>query len=183
MLSRSIITYSAPSAPLAGTSRLHRMAAYTRCPRCAVRPRRPASGSVLSLLVPSRHAVLYDPGELAGDLCAHLRHRRHWPSPLQDKLGAPNLLPPSVSSGSLNFGASPVHVFATACRFASLLDGSDRVSPAAETCTSGLSTRQSPFTLPDMTTVAFGHLHRRVSHPLERQLASLHPEGEGLWVD
>src|SRR5712692_6684350 len=90
MLSRSIITYSAPSAPLAGTSRLHRMAAYTRCPRCAVRPRRPASGSVLSLLVPSRHAVLYDPGELARDLCAHLRHRRHSPSPLQDKLGAPN---------------------------------------------------------------------------------------------
>ena len=88
---------------------------------------------------------------------AQLRHRRHWPSPLQDKLGAPNLLPPSVSSGSLNFGASPVHVFATACRFASLLDGSDRVSPAAETCTSGLSTCRSPFSSPDMATVAFGH--------------------------
>ncbi len=31
-------------------------------------PRRPTSGSVLSLLVPSRHAVLSDPGELVGDL-------------------------------------------------------------------------------------------------------------------
>ena len=31
MLSRSILTYSAPSAPLAGTSRLRRLAAYTRC--------------------------------------------------------------------------------------------------------------------------------------------------------
>jgi hypothetical protein len=28
---------------------------------------RPASGSVLSLRIPSRHAVLYDPGELVGD--------------------------------------------------------------------------------------------------------------------
>jgi hypothetical protein len=31
-------------------------------------PRRPTSGSVLSLLVPSRHAVLSDPGELLGVL-------------------------------------------------------------------------------------------------------------------
>ena len=47
--------------------------------------------------------------------------------------------------------------FATACRVASLLDGSDRVSPAAETYTSGLSTRRSPFAPPDLTTVALGH--------------------------
>jgi len=67
------------------------------------------------------------------------------------------LLPPSVSSGSLDFGAALVHSFATACRVASLLDGSDRVSPAAETCTSGLSTRRSPFAPPDITTVALGH--------------------------
>ncbi len=67
MLSRAIVTYSAPSVPLAGTPCLHHMVAYTRCPRCAFRPRRPASGSVLSLLVPSRHAVLSDPGELVGD--------------------------------------------------------------------------------------------------------------------
>ena len=31
-------------------------------------PRRPATGSVLSPLVPSQHAVLCDPGELTGDL-------------------------------------------------------------------------------------------------------------------
>ncbi len=47
--------------------------------------------------------------------------------------------------------------FATACRVASLLGGSDRVSPAAETFTSGLSTRRSPSASPDMTTVARGH--------------------------
>jgi hypothetical protein len=50
MLSRSIITYSAPSAPLAGTSRLRRIAPYTRCLRCAYvhMPRRPTTGSELS---------------------------------------------------------------------------------------------------------------------------------------
>src|ERR1700733_8030282 len=53
MLSRSILTYSAPSAPLAGTSRLHRLAAYTRCLRCAYShmPKRPTTGSELSLMV------------------------------------------------------------------------------------------------------------------------------------
>jgi len=110
---------------------------------------------------------------------AQLRPRRHWPSPLQDKLGAPKCshhpLPVGPSISGLRWFA-----FATACRVASLLGGSDRVSPAAETCTSGLSTRRSPFASPDMTTVAFGHFHRRDSHPLERQLASLHPEGEGF---
>src|SRR5215469_13538710 len=53
MLSRSILAYLAPSAPLAGTSRLHRLAAYTGCLRCAYghRPRRPTTGSELSLMV------------------------------------------------------------------------------------------------------------------------------------
>jgi hypothetical protein len=68
---------STPSAPLAGTSRLHRCATYTQCLRCAGKPtraaprstcppRRPTSGSELLLRVPSRHAVLYDPEELIG---------------------------------------------------------------------------------------------------------------------
>src|SRR5208337_1654318 len=63
MLSRSVITYSTPSAPLAGTSRFRRMAAYTGCLRCAGAPRRPTSGSGLSLSIPAWHAVLNDPGE------------------------------------------------------------------------------------------------------------------------
>src|SRR6516225_6695791 len=54
---------TAPSAPLAGTSRFHRLAAYTGCLRCAGAPRRPTSGSGLSLLIPSWHAVLSDPGD------------------------------------------------------------------------------------------------------------------------
>ena len=39
------------------------MAAYTGRLRCAGAPRRPASGSGLSLPIPSWHAALYDPGE------------------------------------------------------------------------------------------------------------------------
>src|SRR5664280_1083073 len=54
---------SESSEPLAGTSRFHRIAAYTRCLRCAGAPRRPASGSELSLHIPSWHAVLSDAGE------------------------------------------------------------------------------------------------------------------------
>src|SRR5215471_9171849 len=48
-----MLTYPAPSAPLAGTSRLHRLAAYTRCLRCAYShmPRRPTTGSELSLML------------------------------------------------------------------------------------------------------------------------------------
>src|SRR6266702_5727194 len=46
-----------------GTPRFHRMAAYTRCLRCAGAPRRPMSGSELSLLIPSLHAALSDLGE------------------------------------------------------------------------------------------------------------------------
>jgi hypothetical protein len=65
--------------------------------------------------------------------------------------------PPSASSGAEDVGASLRFAFATAYRVASLLGGSDRVSPATETFTSGLSTGRSPFPLPDITTVASGH--------------------------
>src|SRR5712664_211440 len=52
---RTVITYSAPSVPLAGTSRFHRMAAYTRCLRCAGAPKRPRRGySGSQLLRPVR---------------------------------------------------------------------------------------------------------------------------------
>ena len=39
-------------------------ATYTRCLRCAGAPRRPTSGSELSLHIPSWHAVPYVPGEI-----------------------------------------------------------------------------------------------------------------------
>ena len=116
---------------------------------------RSTSGSVLSLRVPSRHAILYDPGEFIGDTHPVL-HRQHWPSPCGDRLGtlhAPHHpLPVEAKISGLHWFA-----FATACRVASLLDGSDQVTPAPETFTSGLSTGRSPSPLPDMTTVVSGH--------------------------
>jgi hypothetical protein len=69
LVSRSILAYSTPSAPLIGTSRFRCLALYTLCPRCAFPPRRPISGSVLSLLILSRHVVLYDYGKFGG--CLH----------------------------------------------------------------------------------------------------------------
>src|SRR6476660_1059184 len=88
VLSRSIITYSTSSAPLTGTSQFHRTAAYMRCLRCAGAPRRPASGSELSLLIPSWHAVLSDPGEFDIDI-QNIRCR-HWPSPIDHRLSTPD---------------------------------------------------------------------------------------------
>src|SRR5262249_23770289 len=65
------------------------MAAYSRCPRCAGAPRRPASGSGLSLLIQSCHATLSDPGEFDRRFSPEHR-RRHWPSLWTKGLGTPN---------------------------------------------------------------------------------------------
>ena len=114
MLSRSVNTYSAPSAPLAGTSRLRRMPAYTRCLRCAGAPRRPTSGSGLSLTILSWHAALYDPGEFE-------HHRPSfdattWPSPRSERLGTP--IDPAIRfTRGTYFGAS-WFTCATACQVA-----------------------------------------------------------------
>src|ERR1700674_4267790 len=79
------------------------MAAYTRCLRCAGAPRRPASGSELSLHILSWHAVPCDPGES--------EHRQFqtamsaWPSPRIDRLGNPN--DPAIRfTREVNFGAT-----------------------------------------------------------------------------
>ena len=50
-------------------------------PSLGAKAPRPASGSVLSLLVPSRHAALYDPGDPVADTHP-VTHQQHWPSPL-----------------------------------------------------------------------------------------------------
>src|SRR5450631_2403223 len=107
IVSRTVITYSAPSAPLAGTSQFHRMAAYTRCLRCAGAPKRPASGSGLSLLIPSWHAVLSDPGEF--DIDIQKLRCRHWPSPNDHRLGTP-ITPAIRSTRAVDFVASLVRL-------------------------------------------------------------------------
>src|SRR5215467_5252438 len=52
------------------TSSFRRLTAYTRCPHCAFPPRRPMSGSVLSLYLPSPHAALYDRGKFISCICS-----------------------------------------------------------------------------------------------------------------
>jgi hypothetical protein len=115
---------SAPSDPLAGTSRFRRFTTYTRCLRCAGAPRRPTSGSELSLPVPSWHAALYVPGKIrilflqSTDSNMGLR---------QDLNGSalPTILP-SVSSRARISGLidSPL---LRPVRLLAPLDGSDRV--------------------------------------------------------
>ena len=82
------------------------MAAYTRCLRCAGAPRRPASGSELSLHILSWHAVPYDPGE--SDHRQFQTAMSAWPSPRIDRLGNPN--DPAIRfTREVNFGATLVH--------------------------------------------------------------------------
>ena len=73
-------------------------AAYRRCLRCAGAPRRPASGSALSLSIPSWHAVLSDPGEFDRRSVPEQRRRRG----LRRVLNGSALpkLPQSVSRGA-----------------------------------------------------------------------------------
>ena len=77
-----------PIAPLAGTSRFHRTAAYTRCLRCAGAPRRTREW----FRAFTAHSFL---------ACRPLRPRgvrhrypdircRHWPSPNDHRLGTPD---------------------------------------------------------------------------------------------
>jgi hypothetical protein len=156
ILSWSIITYSAPCAPLAGTPQLHRPAVYMRCLRCAGAPRRPASGSELSLHIPSRHAALYDPGESDTDkfqssgVDIGLR-RRHTASALP-------ISPQSVSRGRKLSRLPGSHIcYGLPVCSPPCTDLTGSLRPSG-TFTSGLPADRSPFPLPDMTTTATGLL-------------------------
>ena len=174
MLSRSINTYPAPSAPLAGTVRFHCSAAYTPCPRCAFPPRRPATGSQLSLLILSQHVVLHDSGESSG--CMH-----------------PVPSPPTLAFVPLAQTRHSQNSHKSASRgecFSELHYGSLALRPAdlftLLTDLTGLPSSHRGFLLPGFQ--RFGHplrrrlllrwqlgnFHRRDLHPLEWQLASLH---------
>ena len=151
-MSQSIHAYSTSSVPLAGASRFRRIAVYTECLRCAGAPRRPTTGSVLSLRVPYRHAALYDPGESIGCLCSVLRQRL-WPSSSLNPTRHSHLPHHPLPMGE-SFRGFPGSLFATACRFACLPGGSDRALPQpTETFTPKLSTGRSPFPLSGITTV------------------------------
>jgi len=125
-----------------------------RCLRCAGAPRRPARGSALYLLDPSQHVDLYVPGEPVAAYIQFLRDT-HLPSPGTIWLGTPDV---KQCRGLL------VH------HCYDLLS----CSPPLRRLLLPLSTVRSPSPLADITTVATGRFHRRVFHPLDLQLASLH---------
>src|SRR5271166_1900251 len=155
MLSRSVITYSTPSAPLAGTSRFRRMAAYTRRLRCAGAPRRPASGSGLSLTIPAWHAVLHDPGEFEHRHGPVLRCRHG----LRRDLSG-SALPKFPQSASRGARLSRLPGLLT-LRPARLLAPLRRIEPASRpqrAFTSRLSAVWSPALPLDMTTTWTGLL-------------------------
>jgi hypothetical protein len=159
IVSRSIITYSTPSAPLAGTARLHRKAAYTHCPRCAPNsraPRRPTRGSVLSLA----YFLDMSPSETPGSssvASVQFLHRRRWPSTACEVLGASDPSHPPILVRERNFEASLRFTFAATCRFARPPVGADQAfAQPTRTFTSGLSADWSPAPPPDITTVATG---------------------------
>ncbi len=153
LLSRSINAYSAPSDPLVGTSRLRRVAAYTRCLRCASSSRRPTSGSVLSLCIPARHAALYDRGESIGCSCSV-------PSPMTRAFAKSQVARHSrVSRHPLQTGECfrgftgslllrPVELLALPA------DPTEQAARPTRTFTPELSTDRSPFPSSGMTTVA-----------------------------
>src|SRR5262252_1575515 len=157
MLSRSILTYSAPSAPLAGTSRLHRLAAYTSCPRCAFPPRRPATGSELSLML--FHSM--SPSATTGNFSAAYTQYFTENAGLR-LLSTVSAFPLSSHSDSGEGGFSRLYYGSLALRPAALLAllfGADqiRIRPT-RTFTSGLPTVWSPAPSPDITTVPTGKL-------------------------
>ena len=90
----ALSAYLTPCAPLAGASRLHRLAVYTRCPRCAEndpRPRQPTSGSELSLMLCRNMSSSVTAGNSLAAL-AQLLRREHWPSTPKKRLGIPFIL-------------------------------------------------------------------------------------------
>src|SRR5271170_7789743 len=139
------------------------MAAYARCLRCAGAPRRPASGSGLSLLIPSWHAVLSDPGEFDIDIQifdADIGLRR-----MTTGSALPTPRNPFHAGGRFRgfTGSLPLQP----ARLLAPLYGSDWNAQPPGTFTSRLSTGRSPSPLLDITTTAAGLLCWRDSHPLE----------------
>lgn len=174
LLSRSINTYVAPSAPLAGTARFHCSAAYTPCLRCALPPRQPATGSELSLLILSQHVVLCDSGESSG--CMH-------PVPSPPTLA----LVPSVQtrhshtsrkSASRGGHISELHYGSLALQPVDLFTLLTDLTGFAPSLRGFLLPGFRRFGRPLRRRLSLrwqlGNFHRRDLHPLEWQLASLH---------
>ena len=125
------------------------------CLRCTGAPRRPTSGSGLSLTIPAWHAVLYDPGEFQHRYGPVLRCRT-WPSPRSERLGTPKVPAIRFTRGT-SFEASglltlrPARLLAPLCRI-------EPVSRPQRAFTSRLPADWSPALPLDMTTTSTGSL-------------------------
>src|SRR4051812_49345509 len=158
-------------APLAGTSRLHRRAAYTRCLRCAGAPRRPASGSGLSLPFRPDMPSSLTPGSSSSHVSSCATPTR--PSPRSERLGTPNTPAIRFTRGT-SFEASLVRIcYGLSGCSPPWTDLTEFPQPPGA-FTSSLPTGWSPVPPLDMTTTATGLLCWRDFHPQEWQLASLH---------
>jgi hypothetical protein len=163
-----------PIRPTRRHSAFSLLAAYTPCLRCALPPRRPATGSVLSLSTLSQHVALYDSGESSG--CVH-------PVPSPPTLAFVPLVQTRHSHSSHKSVPRGGHL-------SKLHYGSLALRPAdlftLLTDRTGLPPCPRGFLLPGFP--RFGHplrrrlslrwqlgnFHRRDLHPQEWQLASLH---------
>src|SRR4051812_28412694 len=158
-------------APLAGTSRLHRRAAYTRCLRCAGAPRRPASGSGLSLPFRPDMPSSLTPGSSSSHVSSCATPTR--PSPRSERLGTPNTPAIGFTRGP-SFEAPLFRIcYGLSGCSPPWTDLTEFPQPPGA-FTSRLPTGWSPVPPLDMTTTATGLLCWRDFHPQEWQLASLH---------
>jgi len=157
MLSQSIITYSAPSAPLASTSRFRRVPVYTRCLRCAMAS---ATREWFRAFAARSVSTCHPPPTPGSSPAAYaqLLDRRRWPShdPNCSALPTPPLIRFTWAS---NFGATSVR---SRCGLSTCLpplaDPTGIRSQPTETFTPGLPTSWSPSSSPSMTTMAAGQL-------------------------
>jgi len=157
IVSRSLYTYSTPCAPLVGTARLRRTAVYTCCPRCVHKgPRRPASGSELSL----SFFIDMSPSETPGSSSAaytQFLHRRRWPSTIYEGLGTSETPHPPIPVGErisrLHYGWLSL----TTCRFVCPPVGADSAyALPTRTFTPGLPADWSPAPPPGIATGTTG---------------------------
>ena len=177
MLSQSIITYSAPSAPLASTSRFRRAAVYTRCLPCAMAS---ATREWFRAFAARSVSTCHPPPTPGSSPAAYaqLLDRRRWPShdPNCSALPTPPLIRFTWAS---NFGATSVR---SRCGLSTCLpplaDPTGIRSQPTETFTPGLPTSWSPFSSPSMTTMAAGQLPSAGLSPA-RTAASIAARGSG----
>ncbi len=118
---------------------------------CTCVPTQLASGSELSLSIPSRRAIFITP-ESSSTAYAQFLRRRRWLSSVIERFSTLISRHPLLVRV---FTRLNPFACATARRVASLLGGSDwRNRQPTEAFTFGLSMSRSPFSLPNMTTVA-----------------------------